>query len=65
MSKVLVNYNYETYAQVDIAEQKITSAILNVTSEKTPKAYFLTVSSSLNQSLSERTKRSMSALNIR
>lgn len=38
----LVNYDYETGGSVDIAEQKITSAIINVTAEKMPKAYFLT-----------------------
>lgn len=37
----LISYD-ENYNTVDIAEQKITSAILNVTSEKIPKAYFLT-----------------------
>ena len=37
----LYTYN-ENYNKVDIAEQKITSAILNVTAEKIPKAYFLT-----------------------
>ena len=36
-------YTYDSnYSMVDVSEQKITSAILNVTSDYTPKAYFLT-----------------------
>lgn len=38
----LVSYDSATYKEVSVAEQKITSAILNLTSGKTPKAYFLT-----------------------
>lgn len=35
-------YTYDSsYNQVDIAEQKITSAILNVTTDEVPKVYFL------------------------
>ncbi len=37
----LVSYD-SSYKEVSIAEQKITSAILNVTTDKTPKIYFLT-----------------------
>lgn len=35
------SYDYETGGSVDIAEQKITSGIINVTAEKMPKVYFL------------------------
>lgn len=38
----LVDYDYTTYTSSDVAEQKITSAILNVTSDYIPKVYFLT-----------------------
>ena len=38
----LTNYDYSTGKSVDIAEQKITSAILNVITDIIPKAYFLT-----------------------
>lgn len=45
-SRTLSSYDILTYDQnyetVNIAEQKITSAILNVTSNKVPKVYFLT-----------------------
>lgn len=45
-SRVLNSYDLmmydESYQSVDIAEQKITSAILNVTSSHKPKTYFLT-----------------------
>ena len=34
-------FDSTTFSSVDVAEQKITSAILNVTIDKTPKAYFL------------------------
>lgn len=37
----LISYD-ETYNTVSIAEQKITSAILNVTTDKIPKIYYLT-----------------------
>lgn len=44
-SRILSNYDIVTYDSsyqaVDIAEQKITSAILNVTSGEIPKVYFL------------------------
>ena len=38
----LINYDYETGKSVDIAEQKITSAIINVTAGNVPKVYYLT-----------------------
>ena len=38
----------DSYNSVSIAEQKITSAILNVTTDKTPKAYYLTGYTSLS-----------------
>ena len=42
-------YTYgEDYNTIDLSEEKITSAILNVTSEKVPKAYFLTGYSDYN-----------------
>lgn len=34
-------YTYDTYGTIDITEEKITSAILNVTSEKIANVYFL------------------------
>lgn len=46
VSRTLSSYDIitydENYKTVDVAEQKITSAILNVTSSKVPKVYFLT-----------------------
>ena len=37
----LYTYDSTTYEQVSIAEEKLTSAILSVTADKTPKVYFL------------------------
>lgn len=37
----LVTYDTSTYETIDITEQKLTSAIMSVTSEKIPKIYFL------------------------
>ena len=37
----LVTYDMTTYETISIAEEKLTSAILSVTSEKIPKIYFL------------------------
>ena len=37
----LVTYDTSTYETISIAEEKLTSAILSVTSSKTPKVYFL------------------------
>lgn len=37
----LVTYDMTTYETISIAEEKLTSAILSVTSEKIPKVYFL------------------------
>ncbi len=35
-------YNYTTYEQIDLTEQKMTNSILGVTLQSTPKIYFLT-----------------------
>lgn len=40
-SSDLTTYDTTTYETISIAEEKLTSAILSVTSEKTPKVYFL------------------------
>ena len=37
----LVTYDMQTYETINIAEEKLTSAILSVSSEKVPKIYFL------------------------
>lgn len=37
----LVTYDTQTYETISIAEEKLTSSILSVTSEKIPKVYFL------------------------
>lgn len=37
----LVTYDMTTYETISIAEEKLTSAIISVTSEKVPKVYFL------------------------
>lgn len=38
----LYTYDYTTYEQIDITEQKITNAMVNLTIEKKPVIYFLT-----------------------
>lgn len=38
----LYTYDYTTYSQIDVSEEKITNAIVNLTLEKKPKIYFLT-----------------------
>ena len=38
----LVTYDSNTYEPISIAEEKLTSSILNVTSDEIPKVYFLT-----------------------
>lgn len=38
----LYTYDYTTYKQIDISEQKITNAIIDLTIAKKPKVYFLT-----------------------
>ena len=38
----LYTYDYTTYSQIDISEEKITNAIVNLTLAKKPKIYFLT-----------------------
>lgn len=38
----LYTYDYTTYSQIDISEEKITNAIVNLTIAKKPKIYFLT-----------------------
>lgn len=38
----LYTYDYTTYQQIDISEEKITNAILDLTKTKRPKIYFLT-----------------------
>ena len=38
----LYTYDYTTYQQIDISEEKITNAIVNLTLAKKPKIYFLT-----------------------
>ena len=40
-SSDLVTYDTKTYETISVAEQKLTSAILSVTSNKIPKVYFL------------------------
>lgn len=40
-SQDLVSYDTTSYETVSVAEQKMTSAIISVTSDKTPKVYFL------------------------
>ena len=40
-SSDLVTYDSTTYEQISIAEEKLTSSILNVTSDEIPKVYFL------------------------
>ena len=37
----LVTYDYSTYETINIAEEKLTSSIMSVVSEKIPKVYFL------------------------
>lgn len=37
----MVTYDTKTYETISVAEQKLTSAILSVTSNKIPKVYFL------------------------
>ena len=52
-SSDLVTYDTTTYETISIAEEKLTSAILSVTSDKIPKVYFLEGYSefSLNQNM--------------
>ena len=38
----LYTYDYTTYQQIDISEEKITNAIVDLTKEERPKIYFLT-----------------------
>ncbi len=38
----LITYDYTTYQQIDVSEQKITNAIVGITIEDEPKIYFLT-----------------------
>lgn len=38
----LYTYDYTTYQQIDISEEKITNAIVDLTKTQTPKLYFLT-----------------------
>lgn len=38
----LVTYDYTTYQQIDVSEEKITNAIVDLTLEEKPKIYFLT-----------------------
>lgn len=38
----LYTYDYTTYSQIDVSEEKITNAIVNLTLAKRPKIYFLT-----------------------
>lgn len=38
----LYTYDYTTYSQIDLSEEKITNAIVDLTIEKKPKIYFLT-----------------------
>lgn len=38
----LYTFDYTTYQQIDISEEKITNAIVNLTVEEKPKIYFLT-----------------------
>ncbi len=38
----LYTFDYTTYQQIDISEEKITNAIVNLTLEEKPKIYFLT-----------------------
>lgn len=38
----LYTFDYTTYQQIDISEEKITNAIVNLTIEEKPKIYFLT-----------------------
>lgn len=38
----LYTYDYSTYEQIDVTEEKLTNAIINVTIENKPKIYFLT-----------------------
>lgn len=38
----LYTYDYTTYSQIDVSEEKITNAIVNLTLVKKPKIYFLT-----------------------
>lgn len=38
----LYTYDYTTYRQIDVSEEKITNAIVNLTLDQKPKIYFLT-----------------------
>lgn len=38
----LYTYDYTTYSQIDVSEEKITNAIVNLTTAQKPKIYFLT-----------------------
>lgn len=54
----LVTYDTTTYETISIAEQKLTSSIISVTSEKVPKVYFLEGYSELSLT------KSMNLLNV-